>query len=382
MPQKILIVDDDLKTLRLVGLVLDRNGYEVTVAQSGRQALEKVRTETPDMVVLDIMMPDVDGYELTRRLRDNPDTADLPILLFTGKAQVEDKVAGFEAGADDYVTKPIHPDELISRVQALLARTSRSQPAKEAPAPNAVGFLGSKGGVGTTTLAVNAAVALAQGKAKGQRVVLAELRDGMATAACQLGFRNRDGLANVLAQPAASVDADLIEAQLDHHGSGLLVLSGQAGPPGIGRTLTPDHAEGIVQHLGAMADYLLLDLGVGLGEVNQHILPRCRHVVVTIEPNVTSLTLAQKLLDELNQSLHIPRHKISLVSINTNRSAASLTREDIEETLGHTLTGVIPPAPELAFQSSKENKPIAAIDLEGFAAHQYRAIAEDLIEAL
>ena len=359
MPQKILIVDDDLKTLRLVGLVLDRNGYEVTVAQSGRQALEKVRTETPDMVVLDIMMPDVDGYELTRHLRDNPDT-----------------------GADDYVTKPIHPDELISRVQALLARTSRSQPAKEAPAPNAVGFLGSKGGVGTTTLAVNAAVALAQGKAKGQRVVLAELRDGMATAACQLGFRNRDGLANVLAQPAASVDADLIEAQLDHHGSGLLVLSGQAGPPGIGRTLTPDHAEGIVQHLGAMADYLLLDLGVGLGEVNQHILPRCRHVVVTIEPNVTSLTLAQKLLDELNQSLHIPRHKISLVSINTNRSAASLTREDIEETLGHTLTGVIPPAPELAFQSSKENKPIAAIDLEGFAAHQYRAIAEDLIEAL
>jgi pilus assembly protein CpaE len=382
MPQKILIVDDDLKTLRLVGLVLDRKGYGVTVAESGKQALEKVRTEAPDLVVLDIMMPDIDGYELTRRLRGNPDTADLPILLFTGKAQVEDKVTGFEVGADDYVTKPIHPDELVSRVQALLARSSRSQLAKEAPPPNAVGFLGSKGGVGTTTLAVNAAVALAQGKAKGQRVVLAELRDGMATAAYQLGFRSRDGIANILAQPAASVDADLVEAQLDYHGSGLLILSGQAGPPGVGRAMTPDHAEGIVQHLGAMADYLLLDLGVGLGEVNQRILPLCRHVVVTIEPNATSLTLAQKLLDELNQSLNIPRHKISLVSINRNRSAASLTREDIEEMLGHTLTDVIPPAPELAFQSGKENKPIVAIDLEGFAAHQYRAIAEDLIEAL
>lgn len=381
MPQKILVVDDDLKTLKLVGLVLDRNGYEVAVAQSGKRALEKVRTETPDLVILDIMMPDTDGYEVCRSLRADPDTVDLPILLFTGRAQVAHKVAGFEAGADDYVSKPVHPDELVSRVQALLARSSRSQVREKGPAPSAIGFLGSKGGVGTTSLAVNTAVALARGAAGDQRVILGELRNGMATAAFQLGFPpGQDGLGNILAQPAASVDADLVEAQLDQDGSGLLVLGGSSRPEGVGEAISSDHAEQIVQHLEMIGDYLLLDMGVGLGEVNQRILPRCRHLLVTVEPNAMSLALAQNLLEEMNQTLNIPRHKVSVVSINRSRSAATLTKEDIEEMLGYDLVGVIPPAPELAFKSVDQHKPMVVLDLDGFAARQYRAIAEYLTE--
>lgn len=383
MSQKILILDDDVQTLKLVGLVLDRHGYDVAVGQSGDQALEKVQTEAPDLLILDIMMPGTDGYEVCRNLRANPETADLPILLFTGKAEVQDKVAGFEAGADDYVSKPVHPDELISRVQALLARLSRSQVSEKAPAPGAIGFLGSKGGVGTTSLVVNVAVALARGPARDQRVVLGELRHGMATAAFQLGFpRSQDGIANILAQPAASVDANLVEAQLDQHGSGLLVLSGSTRPTGIGEAISPDHAERIVQHLAAVADYLLLDLGVGLGEVNQRLLPCCRHLVVTIERNPMSLALAQDLLEEINQTLHIARHRIGLVSISRSRSAASLTKADIEGKLEHDLVGLVPPAPELAFQSMRHNKPMVVMDLDGFAAQQYRTIAEYLTKVL
>jgi pilus assembly protein CpaE len=381
--QKVLIIDDDVQTLKLVGLVLDRNGYNVAVGQSGEQALEKVQMEAPDLLILDVMMPGIDGYEVCRNLRANPDTAGLPILLFTGRAEVEDKVAGFEAGADDYVNKPVHPDELVSRVQALLARSSRSQVTEEAPGPRPVGFLGSKGGVGTTTLAVNVAVALARGPAREQRVLLAELRNGMATAAFQLGFPpSQDGIANIVAQPAASVDADLIGAQLNRHGSGLLVLSGSTRPTGIGAAISPDHAERIVQHLRAVADYLLLDLGVGLDEVNQRLLPRCRHLVVTIERNSMSLALAQDLLEEMNQTLHIPKHNIGLVSISRSRSAASLTKEDIEERLKHDLVGLVPPAPELAFQSMHHNKPMVVMDLDGFAAQQYRTIAEYLTKVL
>ena len=112
MSEKILIVDDDLDTLRLVGLMLQRQGYQISAATNGQQGLDKAFEEDPDLILLDVMMPDMDGYEVTRRLRQNPATAKTPILMFTAKTQLDDKVVGFEVGANDYLTKPTHPSEL------------------------------------------------------------------------------------------------------------------------------------------------------------------------------------------------------------------------------------------------------------------------------
>ena len=124
MPAKILIVDDDLQTLKLIGLMLERRGYEITAARDGRQALHKARTETPDLIILDMMMPDMTGYEVCQQLRSQPATRHLPVLMFTAKADVDTRVQGFEAGADDYLTKPIHPNELAARVDAALQRAT------------------------------------------------------------------------------------------------------------------------------------------------------------------------------------------------------------------------------------------------------------------
>jgi DNA-binding response OmpR family regulator len=109
MAEKILIVDDDLDTLRLVGLMLQRQGYEIVAANSGEQAVTMAQGENPELILLDVMMPDMDGVEVTRRLRAEPSTRDIPIIMFTAKTQVEDKILGFEAGADDYLTKPTQP---------------------------------------------------------------------------------------------------------------------------------------------------------------------------------------------------------------------------------------------------------------------------------
>src|SRR5512135_732527 len=98
MAEKILIVDDDIDSLKLIGLMLQRQGYEISAASSGAQAFNKAFAEHPDLIILDVMMPDMDGYEICRRLRANPATQAIPIIMFTAKTLIDDKVAGFEAG--------------------------------------------------------------------------------------------------------------------------------------------------------------------------------------------------------------------------------------------------------------------------------------------
>src|SRR4030042_1802498 len=122
MPEKILIVDDDLDTLRLVGLMLQHQGYRILAASGGIQGSSMGQTDNPDLILLDIMMPEMDGYEVARKLRSEPTTNSIPIIMFTAKTQVDDKVEGFEAGADDYLTKPTQPRELFAHVKAVLAR--------------------------------------------------------------------------------------------------------------------------------------------------------------------------------------------------------------------------------------------------------------------
>ena len=130
MTEKILIVDDDVETLRLVGLMLQRQGYQIVAANNGTQAISMARNENPDLIILDVMMPDMDGYQVTTELRKDPQLAETPILMFTAKSQVDDKVSGYDAGVDDYLTKPVHPAELIAHLKALLSRTRvRQQPA-------------------------------------------------------------------------------------------------------------------------------------------------------------------------------------------------------------------------------------------------------------
>src|SRR4030043_1895956 len=150
MAEKILIVDDDLDTLRLVGLMLQHQGYRIIAPSRVIQAIALSQGDKPDMVLLDIMMPDMDGYEVARKMRSDPATSSIPIIMFTAKTQVDDKVEGFEAGADDYLTKPTQPRELFAHVKAVLARGKK--PPTPVPAPTkartrgyGTGVMGAKG---------------------------------------------------------------------------------------------------------------------------------------------------------------------------------------------------------------------------------------------
>jgi DNA-binding response OmpR family regulator len=118
----VLAADDDEDILALVAFRLERSGYTVVQARDGQRALELALSEKPDLAVLDVMMPKLDGFELTRRLRAEEATSRMPIILLTARAQDTDLQTGFDAGADDYLRKPFSPQELRTRVQAILGR--------------------------------------------------------------------------------------------------------------------------------------------------------------------------------------------------------------------------------------------------------------------
>ncbi len=124
--KKILIVEDERDILHLVKHYLEKEGFRTVIAMTGLEALKKVTEDKPDLVVLDLMLPEMDGLEVCKRLRSAPDTAMLPIIMLTAKAEESDTIVGLELGADDYVTKPFSPKTLVARLKALLRRVERT----------------------------------------------------------------------------------------------------------------------------------------------------------------------------------------------------------------------------------------------------------------
>jgi DNA-binding response OmpR family regulator len=118
----ILVADDEEDLRELVAYRLTRSGYEVIAAADGQEALQLARERPPDLMVLDVMMPRLDGYELTRRVRAEESLRSVPVILLTARSQESDVSRGFEVGADDYLKKPFSPDELVARVRAVLGR--------------------------------------------------------------------------------------------------------------------------------------------------------------------------------------------------------------------------------------------------------------------
>lgn len=377
MAEKVLIVDDDVQTLRLVGLMLERQGYRILAANTGAQALHMARTEHPDVIVLDVMMPDFDGYEVSRRLRKDPDTTNIPILMFTARAQVEDKVSGYEAGADDYLTKPIHPAELTAHLRALLSRSkARSVPSKEKG--YMIGAIAPKGGIGVSTLTLNLALAIHQ-KTKAE-VIAAELRPGQGTWGIELGQSLSDGLSNLLRMRATDITAATVENELTRlsYGIRLLLASSRARDAELMRAT--DQLEAVVDSLPLLARLVMLDLGTPFLPAFDALLNQCNEIIVVTEPFPASVQRTRQLIEDLGAKGFGRSKLLSLVSINRVRADVQLSLIQMQEMLGTAVTQVIPPAPEIAFQAATRNVPFLQVQIGSAVSQQYHSLAERMAQ--
>ena len=347
MPEKILIIDDDVDTLRLVGMMLQRQGYQIIAANNGEQGLAHADAETPDLILLDVMMPQMDGYEVARRLRANPDTANIPILMFTAKTQLDDKVTGFEAGADDYLTKPTHPTELQAHVKALLSRSTKgrgtnppSTPTE--PAAYITGVLAPRGGLGVSTIAVNLAVSLLK-KTNGD-VILAEFRPGQGTIGIDLNLSSSGGLVDLLCINPTDITRARIREELATHQSGLKFLPASFQPRDTSLMANTAQFESLIGRLAFMSAFIVLDLGSGLPASVQKFIKNLHEVLVVTEPMPATLIHTRAMIEDL-VDLGVDLRKISVVANYRIRSDLHLSVAQIQEQLGHQVSISITPAP-------------------------------------
>jgi DNA-binding response OmpR family regulator len=377
MAEKILVVDDDLDTLKLVGMMLQRQGYNIVAAINGAQALSKVTAEKPDLILLDVMMPDIDGFEVCRRIRAEPSLASTPILMFTAKTQVDDKVQGFEAGADDYLPKPTHPAELLAHVKALLGRSRVSIFATAAPVKRAhtVCLIGAKGGLGTSTLAVNIAISMA---ARKQEVILMELRPGLGIAGALLGINKPSGLTALMQNNTEEITQPLVEKEIVSHPSGLRSLLSSIEPHDFAMIHQAARIEAIARVLAAMTQNLIIDLGNGLTEISAKLLLSSDHAVILVEPMRHTVTMAKALVTDL-ETIGLAQSKIDFILVNRERTSLQMARAKIEEILGQPVIGMITPAPELAYQSAESGVPIVVRDPNAMVSDQIRQITDRIM---
>lgn len=374
MAEKILIVDDDVDSLKLIGLMLQRHGYTVVAANSGKQALAKADAERPDLIILDWMMPDLSGIDVLKQLKASANTKDIPTIMFTAKTLIDDKVVAFEGGADDYLTKPTHPAELASRVRAILARSEAQQRTKKSNRGLAIGVLGSKGGVGTTTLTVNLAASLLTDEQS--EPIIADFRLGVGTMGLLLGFGRSQGMMRVLEQPANAITADMLEGHLIQHQSGLRALVSSVRPLETQQTFEIDSAIATISVLRELGRPAFFDLGYGYDRVTARLQKEMDKLILIVEPNSANLTMARELIHEISSVGGAGR--INLVVLNRSQSSLQTPWQQVEDIVGLDIKAIIAAAPELAYQATENGAPMVLLQPTAVVSTQIVKLAQEV----
>jgi pilus assembly protein CpaE len=304
--------------------------------------------------------------------------------MFSAKALVEDKTAGFAAGADDYLTKPIHPTELVTHVEKLLERSDRVAAVPQSPTrARVVGVIGAKGGVGTSTLAVNLALAsngsstALSAPQAGPQVALVELQAGLGSTALLLGQMPEKSWSGLLKYSPADVDQDRVESQLASHPAGLRYLPAPALPQSNQPLLPPDHVEAVIDQLSGVVEVLYLDLGSALYPAIERAIHLCDMLIVVVEPERICLTIAQGMLDAIHARGMAPP-EMRLVLVERSRSDAAYPRGKIEAYLQCDVAGVINAATDVLRKAAEQGEPVILSSPESEIAAQIRALTEAL----
>lgn len=301
----ILVIDDDAELLEMIRRLLEQHGgHQAMLSADGADGLAKALADPPDLAIVDVMMPGVSGYEVCRQLRANPSTASVPIIVLTARGQLVDRQAALDAGADDYIVKPVAVMELLERVNVLLAKS----PAAKSPLlARTIVLLSLRGGVGVTTLAVNLAATLARtggnfppmgGTEGGEATCLVDLCPSSGHVALQLGLRPEPNWSDLV--QASVLDTEVVEGSLLKHASGLRVLASPVFPV-VGQGLPQTVVQTTFEILQQRFAIIVVDTPSVLSEVTTAALETAHVVGLVVTADAPSIQTAIGTLRTLKQ---------------------------------------------------------------------------------
>jgi pilus assembly protein CpaE len=332
-----------------------KHGYVVTTANDGYEALRAVKVARPHIVITDVAMPNLNGLELTRRLRAEAATARLPIIMLSAKKQADDILAGYAQGADEYVAKPVELAVLAAKIDLLLrrGRSSDETPAGSGPVTKGrvVVMLHGKGGVGATTMAVNGALALASTMI--YRVAILDLSLEFANAAMLLDLKPDRTLAELADVKIEDMSDDLFDLFAARHPSGVRLVTG-ADRPEYAELVTVPAVHHALDRLRSSSDYVLVDTGATFTQRTLAAIDGADVIAVVTSAHLASLKSAQDIFSVLDK-LDIPVARTLLV---LNRiTAAGLHTDQVTRFFGRK-PDVIIPFTEPFNEAADEGKPL------------------------
>ena len=377
MTSRIAVIDDEAPNRAYLQALLGTAGFDVQVAAGGNEGVALVEKERPDLVLVDLMMPEVDGFMVCERLRKGPAGADIQIVVLSAADGLDGKVRALELGADDYLVKPVESRELVSRINAMLESGARLRLRGSQARGRLTVVAGAKGGIGTSTVAMNLAALHAGGKG-ADTVVLADLAVPVGTLGSMLNIEVPDRWAwgEVLDDGAASA----------HRLSNYLMRNPQVPLrllPGVRRDsayrdVPPEAISSFATSLRGLAATIVVDLGNQPSPFAPPLLREADVILVVVEPEIIGVELTRQFLDRLRET-GILSHRIRVVISNAHGSL-QLSRTEVSAALKLEVAAMILYQRDEFSAASKRRLPIVIHHPQSQATTQFNELMQALAE--
>ncbi len=336
---RVLLIDDEQFYFKLIRKTLKEADYVLEYAQSGSEGLSKISTFDPELIIVDLKLPEMDGFEILERLKRDPKFSHIPVIVITVKDELSEKLKAFEMGADDYLVKPFQPEELVARMGILARRGKVSQHARqETKTDGAMLTVHSlRGGLGCSSVVIN--LGLAFQKLWGKKTLFV---DGVLTAgqvALMLDARPAATWENLVGVPPENIDDSLIDEMMCSHKSGVRYIASPRFPIAAD-TFANEPLRIFVEKLRTQNDFILVDTPHDFSDMTIQMLSLSTSILLIMAPEMASLRTTMSAL-EIYDRLGIPPEKVTLV-LNNNSSNPAIKQAQLEKVLKRPVNFVLP----------------------------------------